>query len=450
MYIYTSAWTAARPDVTDSSTTPTEVLVQNDIVRQVVQNGMVQGAVPADGYILRTHGDAAKFVLAHLQVGQKVTADYTLISQTTKQNIDPATLQMLVGGHTILVDQGKAAHFSRDVSGISGSADRARTAVGYNQDGTRVLIITVEDTANSEGVTLSELQKLMVQLGVWKGLDLDGGGSTTMVARPLGEFDAKLTHETEYGTVQRQVASGLGVFTTAPKGTLKGIKASGSSVLFIGQQAAYAMKAYDSYFNPIDPGSLTSVWRTDNGLGTFSGSTFTAAKAGKTTITVQSGAISDKLPVEIISGDQINQMSIDASSPVLEAGRTLSVPVRVTLNDGRKLTVPASSLQWELIGFSGTAAAGKLAIQAVNPSASVGYAIARYDGFSAVAVLAAGSDKIFENFEKVTYPITVQATNGVKGTAAVVVGLPERESTNALQLQYDFTGGAGQRLSMLF
>ncbi len=445
IYIYTSAWTAPRPDVSDSSTTPTEVLVENGIVTQIVQNGMIPGPVPADGYILRTHGTAAQFALQHLQIGQPVTANYTLVSQTTGQQVDPSTLQMLVGGHTILVDGGKAAAFSRDTRNISGSADRARTAVGYSQDGKKAYIMTVENSDNSEGVTLTELQKIMIQLGIWKGVDLDGGGSTTMITRPLGEFNTTLTHDTEYGTVQRKVASGLGVFTTAPQGPIKGITISGPDVLFIGEQADYEMKAFDTYYNPVDPGAAAPVWKAASPLGYFGGGTFAAVKPGKTTITVKSGSASDSMPIEIIGGDQIAQMSIDASSPVLEAGKSIAVPVSVTLNDGRRLDVPASSLKWELHGFSGTVQDGTLTINSIDPNATTGYAIARYDGFSAVAVLGTGTDKLFENFEQPTYPISFQNTNGVKGSASIVSGLQDRPASSVLQLQYDFTGGSGTK-----
>ncbi|WP_227872159.1 stalk domain-containing protein [Paenibacillus albus] len=445
MYIYTSAWTQTRPDSTDSATTPTEVLVQNGVVTKFADNSMITGAIPADGYILRTHGKAAQYAREHLQVGQKVTASYNLVAQSTGEKVDPNSLQMLIGGHTILVDQGAAATYSRNPSSISPNSDRARTAVGYSKDGKKVFIITVEDSTASQGVTLPELQQLMVQLNVWRGVNLDGGGSTTMIDRPLGDTSTLLAFPTEYGTTQRQVTNGLGVFTTAPKGQLKGIIAKGSSVLFIGQQASYDMTAYDTFYNPLDPSALTKSWNVDDALGTFAGNTLTAVKAGKTNITVKSGAINDKLPLEIIGGSQIASMSVDPSTSVLEAGRSLSVPVHVTLTDGRKLTVPAASLKWEMSGFTGTMSGGTLAIGTVNAAAKAGYLIARYDGFSAMAVLAAGADKKFEDFEAKTYPISFQGTNGVMGTSTVVSGLTGTNTTNVLQLAYDFTNGTGTK-----
>lgn len=221
MYIYTPAWTSSkRPN--DPSTTPTEVLVQNGVITQISDKKALNMTVPKDGYILRAHGTAATWIMSHLSVGQTLDADYKLKAKTTGQSVDPSNLEMMIGGHTILVNGGKAASFSRDIasSGIGGI--RARTAVGYSQDGRYVYIIAAEKNSNSSGMSLTELQSFMTSVGVWKGMNLDGGGSTTMVTRPLGEQTAGLTFNTEYGTEQRQVVNTLGVFSTAPVGKLKG------------------------------------------------------------------------------------------------------------------------------------------------------------------------------------------------------------------------------------
>lgn len=98
---------------------------------------------------------------------------YSLKSKTTQQSLDPANLQTMIGGHTILVNNGKAATFSRSTSSIGGY--RARTALGYSQDGRYVYIIATEKNGNSSGMSLTELQSFMTNIGVWKGLNLDGG-----------------------------------------------------------------------------------------------------------------------------------------------------------------------------------------------------------------------------------------------------------------------------------
>ncbi|MFX3634467.1 MAG: phosphodiester glycosidase family protein, partial [Candidatus Pristimantibacillus sp.] len=201
LYMYTSAWGGAeRPK--KSSATPTEVLIRNGVVEEISIDSAITTAIPEDGYILRGHGVAAKFIREHLQVGQSLNTDYSLVSSTSGKKVDPATFEMMVGGHTILVNNGAAASFSRDISGVSGSAYVSRSAVGYSKDGKKVYLITSEKFGDSTGVNLKEMQQIMVKLGVYKGINLDGGGSTTMIERPLGETSLQVAHSTQYGTTQ--------------------------------------------------------------------------------------------------------------------------------------------------------------------------------------------------------------------------------------------------------
>ncbi|PWW08367.1 copper amine oxidase-like protein [Paenibacillus cellulosilyticus] len=443
IYLYTNSW-AADTHPKDSSTTPTEVLVSGGIVQQISDGTSLTVQPPADGYILRAHGTAAQFVREHLTVGSAVTSDYNLVSKTTGAKIDASSMQMMVGGHTILVDQGKAATFSRDITGVSGGSNVYRSAVGYTKDAKKVLLFTAEGTSTRNGMSLKELQEAMVGLGVWKGVNLDGGGSTTMVERPLGEFALKVTHPTTGGTYLRPVANGIGVFSTAPQGTLKGLVPSGSSTLFIGQTTTFSLKAYDNYYNPVDASALQQTWKSAGSIGMFAGNTFTALKSGKGTVTVTSSGITGESAVSVIGADQIASMSIDASAAGLAAGTNITANVKITTKDGLNLTVPPESIKWEFKGFKATTSSNVISITSVNDGAAAGYAIARYDGYPVMLTLTKGSaPTMWESFENVGYGITFQGTDGAAGKVAIVSGLQGKETSKALQLSYDFTSGIG-------
>ncbi|MEK5640219.1 copper amine oxidase [Paenibacillus rhizosphaerae] len=443
MYIYTSAWKSpVRPK--NSSTTPVEVLVQNNVITQISEPGGFDFAVPEDGYILRTHGTAAQFVTNHMAVGQTITTDYKLLSKTSGQSLDPANLQMMIGGHTILVNNGAASAFSRDVSSIGGY--RARTALGYSKDQRYAYIVAVEKNDNSSGMSLSELQTFMVKVGVWKGMNLDGGGSTTMVDRPLGETGTKLTFDTEYGTTQRSVVNAVGVYTEAPQGSLLGLKISGSSAILIGQQASFQLKGYDTYYNPIDVSSITPTWKSSNGNIVVSGQTVKGVKPGTSTITAVSGKANASMQVKVIGGDDLSALNVGTATAPLKAGSTVSVPVTAVTKDGQSITVPAGSLKWEFIGFKGSVQDDKLTVASVNANTKVGYAIARYNGFSTVVVLSAAGEDMWENFENVTYPVDFTTNSGsqVTGSAQVTQGTGDHANSKVLQLQYDMTAGSGK------
>ncbi|MFC4599679.1 phosphodiester glycosidase family protein [Cohnella hongkongensis] len=447
LYMYTSAWTAPERPV-NSATTPNEALVVDGVVTEVVVGGAVATPIPENGYVLRGHyGRASGDFVANLTAGDRISAEYSL-KTASGQTYDPADFQMMVSGHTLLMNQGAPVSFTRDVNGLSGYADRARTAVGFSKDGSTVYLVTVEENGGRKGVALKELQQMLKELGVWKAVNLDGGGSTTMVARPLGDFQTQLVHPTSFGTTQRLVTNGIGVYTNAPQGTVRGIVASGPQTLFIGQQASYSLKAYDTYYNPIDPNGLTPTWSVDKQLGAFANGTFQAAKAGTATVSVKSGSASDSMKVEIVGEAKVAKLIVEPSSTLLAPGAVINVPVKAQLTDGRLLSVPASSVSWEFRGFTATVQDGKLTVNKVQNNLAAGYAIARYDGFGTVVTLAPGTERLLEDFENATYNVGFSGSPAeTAGTAAIVTGIAGRETSKVLTMDYDFTVGSGRRFA---
>lgn len=449
MFIYTSAWKAEeRPEA--SATTPTEVLVQGGVITQISLKAAISGPVPEDGYILRAHGTAADYVAAHLAVGQQINTTYELRSLTDGQVVNPADLKMMIGGHTLLVDQGKASAFTRSTTSISGGSAVARTAVGYSKDGKTAYIITAEKNSSSSGLTLKELQGFMTSIGVWKGMNLDGGGSTTMVTRPLAETTAQLTFTTSNGSAgQRAVANGLGVFTTAPQGTLKGLKVSGASTLLIGQTVPYTLKGYDTYYNPIDTGSIQATWKASNGNVTWTGSGFKGVKAGTAKITATSGQANSSMNVTVLGGTDLESLTAGTTFAPLEAGTSVTVAMTAKLKDGRTVDVPAEAVKWSFTGMKASVQDGVLTMQSVNDGTKFAYATPSYDGFTGTpVVLSSSTETIWESFENVTYPISFTGLPAEsKGTASVVQGTGERANSKVLKLDYDLTGGSGNKFA---
>jgi exopolysaccharide biosynthesis protein len=74
-----------------------------------------------------------------------------------------------------------------DTQGQSGFATgrHPRTGVGIASGGKRLLLVTVDgrQMPYSDGMTLRELANLFLALGAPEAINLDGGGSTTLVYR---------------------------------------------------------------------------------------------------------------------------------------------------------------------------------------------------------------------------------------------------------------------------
>src|SRR5262249_25353067 len=134
------------------------------------------GQLPADSFALvgREQGAVA---LRALKVGDDVTLTYALKSDIADE------LKFAVGGRQILVKDGVPQPES--VVGTDGQAPR--TAIGFKDGGKTMLLVTADGRQSLVlGPTRAQMGELMASLGVDTALNLDGGGSTTMVARPLG------------------------------------------------------------------------------------------------------------------------------------------------------------------------------------------------------------------------------------------------------------------------
>lgn len=101
-------------------------------------------------------------------------------------NQDLNNINSLVGGWPRLVKNG--INLIKSDSSIEGIFDRfskvkhPRTGIGITKDSSTVIFITVDGRQeSSSGMALDEFADLMIEQGIYQGLNFDGGGSTTMV-----------------------------------------------------------------------------------------------------------------------------------------------------------------------------------------------------------------------------------------------------------------------------
>jgi len=138
--------------------------------------------IPPSGFVLSGTGEAKDF-LETLEIGDKVQINTELICQWEETDI-----RQIIGGGPRLVRDGKVE--------ITGKEERfqndiligrnPRTALGITADN-KLLLVTVNGRQPniSVGMTLNELADFLIELGAVQAMNLDGGGSTTMVVRNL-------------------------------------------------------------------------------------------------------------------------------------------------------------------------------------------------------------------------------------------------------------------------
>jgi hypothetical protein len=147
-----------------------------------VADGQGSGLIPADGFILSADGRARGWLLAHLRPGTEVT----IADETRSTPSLPFEPDWIVGAGPLLLRDGISLGLGQsDAEGFApdfGRSRHPRTALGIRADGT-IVLLTVDgrQPEKSVGMTILELSELMREWGCRDALNLDGGGSTTMV-----------------------------------------------------------------------------------------------------------------------------------------------------------------------------------------------------------------------------------------------------------------------------
>lgn len=134
----------------------------------------------------------------------------------------PADTTQAVAGNRIIVERGLKAPLDPNVDN---SQLLPCTAVATNQQGNKLWIIVVDgrQPLYSDGVTLAELTEIFLELGVYRALNLDGGGSATLVASIHGKPTVLNSPiHTRIPMRQRPVANHLGVYARSTA-TLKSL-----------------------------------------------------------------------------------------------------------------------------------------------------------------------------------------------------------------------------------
>ncbi len=131
---------------------------------------------PHAGDPVRPRGEAASHGKVYWTSDAAVPTLY--ISSRNQFSFDtPAKPYNAISGEYMLVAGGKP------IPGLDGTIVQPRTAVGYSSNGRFLYLVVVDGRQPfySEGITLQELANLMISIGAHYAMNLDGGGSSTLV-----------------------------------------------------------------------------------------------------------------------------------------------------------------------------------------------------------------------------------------------------------------------------
>jgi hypothetical protein len=295
--LYTPQWgDVARTRTVDGLPAVREVILRDGVV---VSSATIPATTPLAANEQALIGrEAGADALTALQVGDKVEVQYGL-------RPDAANVAVGISGNTQLAKDGKVPTDVPD-------ADLApRTAIGFDADGSRMILLTVDGRATgSRGLSLKEMGELMIGLGADDALNLDGGGSSTMLARTPGEAAPQVVNDPSDGN-ERLIPNGVGLVPVKGSGRLKGYRVeavgtaaespdvdlSRSSRVLTGLSRVLTATGYDETYAPA-PG--TPSWYAGSNVRVDQHGVVTGRKAGDVVVTAARDSANGRFPMTVL------------------------------------------------------------------------------------------------------------------------------------------------------
>jgi exopolysaccharide biosynthesis protein len=165
--------------------------------------------IPLDGYVISVAGTARHWALEKLRVGTRVKLSLDWSPTETDQTDSWKQAANIIGGGPQLIRNGRVE--------ITNAAEKIlpafvgdfhpRTAIAKLKSG-QILLIAVDgrQPGVSAGMSLTMLADLLIEFDAIEAINLDGGGSTTMVIRN------KLVNKPSDATGERPVSDAILIF----------------------------------------------------------------------------------------------------------------------------------------------------------------------------------------------------------------------------------------------
>jgi len=215
LFLYTPAWGPAAPELpgglvfTLSAGTLELGATIKGAVEEIKSAGIAT-PIPSQGFVLTCDN---RNIEAFRRLGIKSRVEI-------KAELAPPAVEA-IGGGPRLVRAGKPSvetkeeKFPQSQAAVLNQQRHPRAAIGCNQSRTLLVLLIVEGrTRESDGVTVPDLAQLMILLGAYDAMNLDGGASATLYV--AGRM---VTHGgSAEGAAQRQVGNVVGIFYY-PRGT---------------------------------------------------------------------------------------------------------------------------------------------------------------------------------------------------------------------------------------
>lgn len=162
--------------------------------------------IPSDGIVISTSGTARVWALKNLRAGARVRLNLNLSPVEAEQAGSWKQATSVIGGGPQLIKNGRVdiTNTAEKILPSFVSDRHPRTAIAKLKSG-QILLVTVDGRQPGEsiGMSLTMLADLLLEFGAIEAINLDGGGSTTMVIKN------KLVNQPSDATGERPVSDAI-------------------------------------------------------------------------------------------------------------------------------------------------------------------------------------------------------------------------------------------------
>ena len=185
-----------------------EVIVRSGRVTEI-RDQKGSSIIPADGYVISASGTAREWVLRNLRLRRGARLNMKLSPVEIDQADQWKSANSIVGGGPQLIKNGRVeiTNAQEKIPPAFVNDLHPRTAIAKLKSG-HILLVTVDGRqAASIGMSLNMLADLLIEFGAVEAINLDGGGSTTMVIRN------KLVNKPSDATGERPVSDAILIYS---------------------------------------------------------------------------------------------------------------------------------------------------------------------------------------------------------------------------------------------
>lgn len=258
--------------------------------------------------------------------------------------LELGSITAAIGGGPLILHDGAWFDDSDGPNGREYSKRIPSSGAAIAPDG-RLFLIEVDGRQSelSVGLMRPEFAALMRALGATEGLAFDGGGSSTMVVRRLGDTDAEVANSPSDGK-ERPVGNGLLVYSTAPAGPAVRLVARPGIVRAIsGAEVPLRVAAVDAASHVATGGSSLSASVSPSSLGLFRNGEFVALHPGTGRLLLRSNNLQGSVALEVDASPA--RTRITPMRPNVDPNSAIALTVRAYDAHGYTLALPGL-LRW--------------------------------------------------------------------------------------------------------